>query len=217
MAGVRKPRARKRARRSGEAGVSPEAIEKATGQPWTHWTRVLDRFDVRSNGHKAAARHLLVEHGASPWWSQMLTVRYELEHGLRQPLQRGDKTFAVTVQRTIHTTPAAAWNAWTSRSAALKWLPGLKSLDARPGGRIAPLLDGEGEFSRIDRHERLRIIWRRGREPAGMIEVRFASKPGGRVTIGVGHSGISGKREAEQLKSRWTACGDALRNVLHGA
>lgn len=204
----------KRPRPSGEAGVSLEAIEKATGRPWAHWTRVLDRFDVRSNGHKAAAKHLLVEHRASPWWSQMLTVRYELEHGLRQPLQRGDKTFAVTVQRTMNATLETAWRAWTSRTVAAKWLPGLKTLDARRGGRIAPLLGGEGEFTRVDRHDRLRIAWRRRKgEPRGTIEVRFTPKPGGRVTVGVGHSGIARKQEAEQLKKRWAASCDTLRGV----
>jgi len=64
--------------------ISDEAVRKATGKSWQDWFRILDKFDRKAKGHKLTAKYLYTDYGLSGWWSQMVTVRYEWEHGLRE-------------------------------------------------------------------------------------------------------------------------------------
>jgi hypothetical protein len=63
--------------------ISDEAVKQTTGRSWKDWFKVLDAFDVRTNGHKPAAKHLSAKYNLGPWWSQAVTIRYEWERGLR--------------------------------------------------------------------------------------------------------------------------------------
>jgi hypothetical protein len=65
------------------AKISDEAVKTKTGKRWSEWFKILDRFDVKENGHKLAAEHLSDKHKLEPWWSQAVTIRYEWERGLR--------------------------------------------------------------------------------------------------------------------------------------
>ena len=91
-----------------EQKFSNEAVEKATGETWAHWFKVLDAWRQTEGaefkkdptklelaqgrgipkwwvkGHKAAAEYLWQEHKVSGWWAQSITVRYEWERGLRK-------------------------------------------------------------------------------------------------------------------------------------
>ncbi len=64
--------------------ISEEAVAAATGKGWAHWFKVLDRFDVKANGHPLAAKHLVAEHRLGPWWAQAVTIRHEWDRGLRK-------------------------------------------------------------------------------------------------------------------------------------
>ena len=76
-------------RKAGSRGISDEAVQKRTGKSWVEWYAILDRWGMNGNGHTLAARHLQQEHGLSPWWAQVVTIRYEWERGLRTEAQEG--------------------------------------------------------------------------------------------------------------------------------
>jgi len=63
--------------------ISGDAVKAKTGKSWIEWFRILDRFDVKANGHRLAAKHLSEKHKLSPWWSQAVAIRYEWERGMR--------------------------------------------------------------------------------------------------------------------------------------
>jgi len=67
----------------GARGIGNDAVLNATGRSWQEWFQILDRFDRKAKGHKLTAKYLHTEHQLSGWWAQMVTVRYEWEHGLR--------------------------------------------------------------------------------------------------------------------------------------
>jgi hypothetical protein len=69
---------------SGTRGISDDAVVKATGKSWSEWYKILDEFDRKTKGHTLTAKHLNSEYKLNPWWSQMVTVRYEWEKGLRE-------------------------------------------------------------------------------------------------------------------------------------
>jgi hypothetical protein len=69
---------------SGTRKIGDDAVLKATGKSWKEWFDILDKFDRKTKGHTQTAKYLHSEHKLSPWWSQMVTVRYEWEKGLRE-------------------------------------------------------------------------------------------------------------------------------------
>ena len=68
----------------GARGIGDSAVIKATSKSWSEWYKIIDQFDREIKGHKLTAKYLHSEHKLSPWWSQMVTVRYEWEKGLRE-------------------------------------------------------------------------------------------------------------------------------------
>ena len=70
--------------RGGFRRISEEAVRAKTGKGWEEWYAILDACSAKEKGHTRTARHLLEEHGLSPWWAQAVTIRYEWERGLRR-------------------------------------------------------------------------------------------------------------------------------------
>ena len=71
------------------AGVSDEAVAKATGRDWNGWLAALDRAGASTLAHKEIAALLNGKLGvASGWWSRMIAVGYEQARGLRDRYQK---------------------------------------------------------------------------------------------------------------------------------
>jgi hypothetical protein len=70
--------------KKGYKDIKEEVIIKRTGRNFDEWMRILERFNVRKNGHQAAAKYLMAVHRVNPWWSQVIVVRYEYENKLRR-------------------------------------------------------------------------------------------------------------------------------------
>lgn len=85
------------------AGMSDDAVRKATGRIWAEWVNVLDGAGAMSKTHREIVKIV----NAGNWWSQMVTVGYERIRGLRDKGQRRgggyeagkSKTFNVPVAR----------------------------------------------------------------------------------------------------------------------
>ncbi|MEZ4630686.1 MAG: hypothetical protein R2880_08260 [Deinococcales bacterium] len=63
--------------------IKDETMRAKTGKAWDDWYEILDTFDVKKQGHKAAAKFLQQEHQVSAWYAQSITVGYEYARGLR--------------------------------------------------------------------------------------------------------------------------------------
>ena len=69
--------------KSNFAKIGDDAVKAKTGKSWNQWFKILDRVDVKTNGHRHAAMSLYQTYRLNPWWSQAVTIRYEWERGLR--------------------------------------------------------------------------------------------------------------------------------------
>lgn len=85
--------------------VRDEAVKKATGKKWIDWFRILDKEKSKEKSHKEIAQWLYDNFSVSGWWSQMLTVEYEKEKGMRDLYQKPEgyeisvsKTFAIPLK-----------------------------------------------------------------------------------------------------------------------
>ncbi len=70
--------------KKGYKDIKEEVIVKRTGKHFNEWRRVLDKFNVKKNGRKAAAEYLKNMHKVNPWWSQVIVIRYEYEKNLKK-------------------------------------------------------------------------------------------------------------------------------------
>ena len=69
--------------KKGYKDIKEEVIVKRTRKSFNDWRKILDKFDVKENGHKAAAAHLMNAYKVNAWWAQVLVIRYEHEKRLR--------------------------------------------------------------------------------------------------------------------------------------
>jgi len=104
------------------AGVSDAAVRAATGKGWDEWFAILDAFDVGNNSHKAAAIHLSEVHACPDWWSQMVTVGYEQERGLRKKHET-PQGYQMGVSRTFPVPVVDLYGAWSDEQIRARWLP----------------------------------------------------------------------------------------------
>lgn len=195
------PRARKPAPTAPKArllGCSDAAITKATGKPWAHWLRVLDRFDVKRHGHAEAANHLHQKHHAPDWWSQMIVVGYERVRGLRLPRQKTDG-FSASASVTISGRSAGVLTWFSDARRAAKWLP-------------------EGVVVHKTGPKAARMTWRDGTKVLSVsIAERRTSGGETRTSVQVQHDRISSERECARMKRLWSAALDRLRAAVnHG-
>jgi hypothetical protein len=175
-----------------QSKTSDEAVQRATGFAWAHWFQVLDDFNVREKGHKAAAIHLHDVHRLSDWWSQGVVVRYEQERGLRVKHQKTDG-FSVSGSRVIAAPLTDAYLAWTSTRHRKKWLP--EELIIRKTNEL----------------KSLRILWPEGKTS---VEVNFYAKGSDKSQVVVQHSKLANRKQAARFKEFWAASLDRLKEHL---
>jgi uncharacterized protein YndB with AHSA1/START domain len=194
--------------------ISDESVREKTGRGWAEWFAILDAFDCAAQGHTATARFLAEEHGVSAWWSQAVTVRYELERGLRLPGQRDDG-FELSVQRTIGAPVERAFAAWAEPARLNGWFTSAAEQDFREGGRYQNGDDDRGEFRKIVPQQLIRFTWENPQHrPGSVVEVQFEDKGAEKSTVRLTHSRLSSPEEVENLREGWSWALDSLKSYL---
>lgn len=70
--------------KKGYKNIKDAKVLEKTHKTFQEWKKILNKFNAKDNGHTASARYLKEKYGLSSWWSQVLTVKYEYERGLRK-------------------------------------------------------------------------------------------------------------------------------------
>lgn len=194
--------------------LSEESVLRGTGKGWKHWFAVLDKFDCRDKGHKESAKYLGGEHGLTAWWSQTVTIEYEVAKGIRQPAQRSNALFGTDCQRTVNATIDDCWAAFTTPAGLNSWFSSKTRVDLRVGGKYT----GEGgdkcTYKSIAKNKRIVMTWENPKhKPGSEIEVTF-TKSGEKSVVRVSHTKIANKKERDDLKAAWqSVMGDFKRYV----
>ena len=86
--------------------VSIAGIVKATKITWPEWLSFFKNVGAKDLTHPEIAAKAYEKMAASQdsrrWWSQAVTVAYEQHIGRRQPGQRSDGTYEVTLNKTFN-------------------------------------------------------------------------------------------------------------------
>jgi hypothetical protein len=167
-------------------GASDEALVKRTGHEWAHWYRVLDRWGAANRPHPEIARFLSQDLGVDGWWSQELTVRYEMAIGRRQPNQRKDG-FEATAAKTVKAPPEQVYEAVVDDARRSAWLDHPVRLRKANQNRTA------SAFATV------RFDWEDG---ASRVVVWMADK-GDRTAVSLAHQKLADGAEAEERKAFW--------------
>jgi hypothetical protein len=173
-------------------GISDAAVRAVTGRGWAEWFAALDAFDVRANGHAAAARHLAVEHGCPDWWCQMVTVGYEQERGLRRKRQAGDGTYQASGSKTLAVPIERLYAAWADEEVRARWL-------AEP---IA--------VRKATPNKSMRITWPDGTSVAVYFWVKGAAKS----QVQISHEKLPDEAAAAAMKAYWAEALERLRGAV---
>lgn len=107
------------------AGMSDEAVLRATGRDWRAWTRALDAQDASVWPHVDIAAWLISEHGLEGWWAQSVTVAYERFRGLRDVGQRRGGGYDMNKSKTVRVPFEQLKEAFASADYRARWLPDL--------------------------------------------------------------------------------------------
>jgi hypothetical protein len=174
------------------AGMSNEAIKKATGCDWDKWVFCLDYVGAQDWSHRAIADYVHHTYKVTDWWTQTVTVGYERIKGLRAIGQRRDGGYEATKSKTISASAAAVFRAFTHKRLLKQWLPGV-SVTVR---KATP-------------NRSVRMNW----DDGTAVEVWITSK-GRKASAAVTHRKLAGKEDADRRKAYWTAKLDVLQRVI---
>lgn len=184
-------------------GISSAAVEKATGRTWDQWLAILDKFDVKSNGHKSAAAFVHDTHNCPPWWSQMVVVGYEQARGLRVKHQT-TSGFTANVSRTLPVPLAALFAAWQP-AAIKKWIP-----DPAKNTRFTVRSTTANKY--------LRLLWI---DEKTTVNINFydksgpaPQKPAAKSLVTVQHEKLSSAKQVAAIKTFWSKALDAMSDHL---
>ena len=173
------------------AGMSDEVVKANTGCDWEKWVYVLDKAGAAEMSHTAIAKLVHDKWKVPSWWCQMVTVGYERIRGLRARGQRRDGKWEATKSKTFTVPVAELFEAWESAKTRARWLP--EKLTVR---KATP-------------HKSMRISMSDGTN----VELWFQSK-GEKSIVGVQHTRLSSKADAEERKKFWAERLTALHELL---
>jgi uncharacterized protein YndB with AHSA1/START domain len=175
------------------AGISDAAVHAKTGKTWSEWFILLDRAGARKMNHKQIAAYVHNELHLPSWWSQMVTVGYEQERGLREKNQTREG-YQTSASKTLTVPSAVVFEAWRDAKQRQRWLP------------KAPL-----EIRTATSPKSLRITWT---EDSSAVDVMIYPKGEGKCQVSVSHRKLKGQREVAQMKKYWAEALGRLQKML---
>lgn len=174
------------------AGISDEAVAKATGKGWSHWISLLDKKKATEMTHKEIAKFLHEKKGLSGWWAQMVAVGYEQQRAMRVAHQQPEG-FEISKSKTLPISPMKAFKAWNDLKARDSWLG--EDITVR---KATPA-------------KSMRITWSDGKTN---VDVNFYDKGEDKCQVSIQHTRLSSAAQAERMKKYWAGKLEAYKNFL---
>lgn len=174
-------------------GIGSAAVSAKTGKTWAEWFAVLDAAGATKMNHQQIVAHLHEEHQTPGWWTQMITVGYEQERGLRQKHEKPGG-FEVSSSKTINVPLSILFNAWSNEAERVRWLP-QRSFTIR---KATP-------------NKSLRITWDNGQSD---LTVNLYAKGTTKSQVTCQHSKLPDQAAVEKMRAFWAASLQSLKEKL---
>ncbi len=173
--------------------MSDEAVKSKTGKNWKEWFAILDKAGAKKMTHQEIATYLYSKQGVGPWWTQMVTVTYEQERGMREKHQRPEG-FQISVSRTIAAPLTKLFRAFANEKQRTAWL-GEEGLVVR----------------KSTANKTMRVTWNDGKTS---LEIYFLPKDDNKSQVVVQHSKLPDAKSSARMKTYWANALDRLRATL---
>jgi hypothetical protein len=174
------------------ARISDDAVKAKTGKTWRQWFDAIDKAGGRAMSHQEIAALLSDKFGVPGWWTQMVTVGYELETGKRVPMQKVDG-FSASASKTIRASAAALFRAFSDPRTRAGWLA------------------DDFTIRKATSPKSLRITWKDGKSD---VDVNIYAKGPRKAQLSLQHSKLPSARSAEQMKKYWKSALAKLEQAL---
>lgn len=175
------------------AGISDDAVKKATGKSWSQWCTLLDKAGCKKLNHKEIVEVVHGKFGVGPWWQQMVTVGYEQARGLREKHQRAGG-YGINRSKTIAAPLRVLYKAWQDGKTRAKWLK-----------------DHSITIRKAVANKSMRITWVDGRTN---IETLFYPKGPGKSMVAVEHSKLPDAKTGQRMKAYWGSALERLQKLV---
>ena len=162
--------------------ISDSAVRSKTKRTWNEWFSILDEAGAKELTHKDIASYIYKNYCLSPWWSQMITVRYEQKHGLRSRYQRPDG-YSVSASKVLNSSVDKVYNYWVDAKLRIRWL-NMNDIKIR----------------KATQDKSITATWIDGKTT---LEVNFYKKRNSKSQVVVQHSKIAIIEEAFSMKLYW--------------
>ncbi|MBU1652435.1 hypothetical protein KKA00_09455 [bacterium] len=169
-------------------GVGNDAVEAKTGKIWSEWFTVLDAEGAKGLDHKGIVKILVDKYQLDGWWSQMVTVGYERERGLRELYEKSGG-YEISCSKTLPVSVEQAFKAWQDDAVRKKWLS--ESIIVH---KATP-------------HKSMRVTWIDGQKS---ISVNFYPRRVDKCQISVLHGKLPDSKAVDEMKVFW---GEALKRL----
>mgnify|MGYP001584293367 CR=1 FL=1 len=175
------------------AGMSDEAVKKATGCPWAKWVKALDHVEAYTWPHREIADYVHEKYKVPDWWTQMVTVGYERIKGLRAKGQRRGGGYEATRSKVFPVPLGRLYRAFHDSRTRARWLSGV-ALKVRTATR----------------EKSIRISWPDGTS----VEAYFTGKGAAKSQVQVQHRKLVDQADAARRKAYWSERLAALGEIL---
>lgn len=172
--------------------MSDAAVKAKTGKDWAGWFGALDKAGAAKLKHPQIAQLLHEKHGVAGWWSQMVTVEYELARGLRVRHQTATG-FSISASKTLATSLAALYAATSNAAKRKQWFP-----------------KGELKVSSQTRNKYFRGTW----NGDARLEIGFYATEGGKAQIAIQVNKLASRADVDRERAAWKAALAKLQKLL---
>jgi hypothetical protein len=172
--------------------MSDAAVKAKTGKDWAGWFGALDKAGAAKLKHPQIAQLLHEKHGVAGWWSQMVTVEYELARGLRVRHQTATG-FSISASKTIATSLAALYTATSNAAKRKQWFP-----------------QGDLRVSSQTRNKYFRGSW----NGDARLEIGFYATEGGKAQIAIQVNKLATRADVDRERAAWKAALVKLQKLL---
>jgi hypothetical protein len=182
---------------SAHGGISSDAVEKATGKGWNEWCRLIDKAGGADMSHQEIAEMLHAKFKVRPWWTQMVTVGYELARGRREKHQKVGG-YSVSASRTLDVSAAGAFLWWKVDRCRVLWLG-----------------DADVAVHHATPSKSVRATWNaNSAKPVKSISINIYPKGKDRATMTIQHEKLASAAEAKKMKTFWGKRLDRLEELI---
>lgn len=171
--------------------MSDSAVKAKTGRDWKGWFTLLDKAGAKQFAHTKIVAILHEKHDVPGWWSQMVTVEYELSRGLRERHQKTDG-FSVSASKTLGIPLADLYEATVDAARRKRWFP-----------------KGSFKQSSQTKNKYLNGDWNDAR-----LNVGFYAKGDDRAQIAIQVNKLESKEDVERERAAWKAALAKLQGTL---